>query len=426
MTTIELFDGTGSAPLPPGFDVAGFTDYLNSVWQQRPLLLQADEGEDERRSTQQRFFQLSGGRISARNYTGFVQFADCRIQVYPRVFEGRSGFQPAWAVEHVIRWLSYSNRLHFPYAEIPAGLLDADDWLEAFIFLFAYFTLPVVSNTPHYAYEEVTEEMAFMRGQLAMNEYVRNNLATGKHHLMHCRYEPFVYDNLFNRIIKHVSRRLLSFTEKPRNAALLRDILFVLDEVSDAPCTAFDCDRVQLNRLFPEKDQALQLCRWFLQMLYTNGANATAQESLCLLLPMEVIFEEYVAGFISQHFPALKARIQASDEFLAKDARGTSVFQMKHDILIPNQLIIDTKYKFRQVEDAKQGVSQHDMYQMVSYCYRRNIDRGMLLYPAGSKPLADAAFRILDKTIFIKSIDIVEIELNDFENLQRTKMAMFL
>jgi 5-methylcytosine-specific restriction enzyme subunit McrC len=46
-------------------------------------------------------------------------------------------------------------------------------------------------------------------------------------------------------------------------------------------------------------------------------------------------------------------------------------------------LIIDTKYKVRQADarDKKKGVAQTDMYQMLSYGYRRGCKRIILLYP---------------------------------------------
>jgi len=51
--------------------------------------------------------------------------------------------------------------------------------------------------------------------------------------------------------------------------------------------------------------------------------------------------------------------------------------------LTGKQLIIDTKYKLRDREstNAKQGISQSDLYQMISYALRRETDQVILLYP---------------------------------------------
>ncbi|MBK6989184.1 MAG: hypothetical protein IPH33_13750 [Bacteroidetes bacterium] len=55
---------------------------------------------------------------------------------------------------------------------------------------------------------------------------------------------------------------------------------------------------------------------------------------------------------------------------------------MRNDIYIDELLIIDTKYKIRSNDDGlKAGVSQSDLYQMVSYAIRRNCKNVLLLYP---------------------------------------------
>ena len=427
METIHLFDGHHAKPLPAGFDKKGFLQYLDQVWQERPLLLQENDDEEERRSTKQRFFVIEDGRIRAKNYTGFVQFNDCRIHVYPRVFSAQNDFSITNALGHLVKWLSYSHRLQFPFSSIPADTAHQDDWLEAFIFLFGYYTGNVVRDMPHQAYEEVTEEMGFMRGQIAMQPYITENLAKGRHHRLYCRYEPFVYDNLYNRIVKYTSQLLLAITNESRNVLMLKEIAFVLDEVTDIICTASDCDKVKLNRLYPEKEQVLQLCRWFLQMLQTDTSQSE-KRNLCLLLPMEVIFEEYIAGFLQEHFAHLSPKQQAQDMYLAENVKGNGVFKMIHDILIPGKLIIDTKYKFRLSFDEKEGVSQHDMYQMLSYLYKRQVNDGMLLYPEMSGGISTAVtdFSVLNKDVHIRSIDITEENLQNFDNGQKEKLKILL
>jgi len=425
--TIHLYDGHDSKPLPDGFDKKGLMQYLDQVWQERPLILKEDDDEAERRSSKQRFFVIEDGRIRAKNYTGFVQFNDYRIHVYPRVFSEHKDFSVLNILGHLVKWLSYSHRLQFPFSSIPADTAHQDDWLEAFIFLFGYYTGNVVRNMPHQAYEEVTEEMGFLRGQIAMQPYITENLAKGRHHSLYCRYEPFIYDNLYNRIIKYTSQLLLCYTRESRNTLMLKEVIFILDEVTDTHCTVSDCDKVKLNRLYPEKEQVLQLCRWFLQMLQTDTSQSEKQ-SLCLLLPMELIFEEYIAGFLVEHFETLKPRTQAQDMFLAEYAKGNGVFKMIHDILIPGKLIIDTKYKFDPCEDEKMGVNQHDMYQMVSYLYKREMNQGMLLYPAlaGRESKNEVDFKVLDKLIQVRAIDITEKSLDLFDLKQKEKMATFV
>jgi 5-methylcytosine-specific restriction enzyme subunit McrC len=134
---------------------------------------------------------------------------------------------------------------------------------------------------------------------------------------------------------------------------------------------------------------------------------------------MEVIYEQYIAGFIKKYLPKLKLQAQASGEYVELTGKDftTSVFQMKHDILLPDKMIIDTKLKFREMaNDSKAGVSQNDLYQIVTYCYKRKMKNGILLYPKHFGENAENGskeFKVEDIFITACSIEITE---NDFEN----------
>jgi 5-methylcytosine-specific restriction enzyme subunit McrC len=380
-----LFDGIqGKEQIE---DINGLESYITEVWQNRPLFLSEDDNEEERRSTKQRFFIIDGDTLKPRNYIGFVQYGDIRINIYPRVFLNHPAINVtsngSLAINHVLKWLSYSTRFHFPFTEVPLQHQQQNDWLEALIFLFANYTLESLNNSPHFAYEEITEEMAFIRGKIAMQPYIQHNLSKGRHHLVHCTYEPFLYDNQFNRIVKYTCKMLLQTSNVQANRDLLQNILFLLDEVADVYCTAADCSKVKVNRLYPENGTITNMCAAFLSNhAYTDGSSQN--QNLSILLPMEIIYEQYIAGFIVKHFPNLKAKPQASGEYVALTGEKLDqpVFRMKHDILLPGKMIIDTKYKFRYSnDDLKGGVSQQDVYQLITYCYKRSIKKGILLYP---------------------------------------------
>jgi len=436
--TFNLFDGIKN---DWSFgDSTGLRGYLNTVWQNRPLFFLEDEDEKMRRETEQKFFILENNYIHPKNYVGFVQYGDLRINVYPRVFYNHPFIDisqnPSLAISHVLKWLNYSSRIHFPFSELPLQLHSQDDWLEALIFLFGNYTLDILSNSPYFAYQEVTEEMAFVRGRIAMPLYISQNLGKGRHHLVHCTYEPFLYDNQFNRIVKYTCKILMATSVNEVNNRVLNDILFLLNEVSDIYCTAEDCAYVSINRLCPEVGVITNMCAAFLSnQIYSDGIGKS--RNLCILLPIEIIYEQYVVGFIEKHFSELNARAQASDAYVALTGKNFArkVFRMKHDILLPDKMIIDTKYKFRYIsDDWKGGVSQGDIYQMVTYCYKRFMNKGLLLYPAHFDKQANNSsnqFKVgsvkKDEIIIdASSIDITENEIANFEKNQIIKFKLFL
>jgi len=428
---INLFDGVEHTFQQDPAIVSGLQAFLDQVWRNRPLFIE----EEDRRTSSQPFLTFGNGMIKARNYVGFIQYNDLHINIYPRVFHNADSFTPGLAIRHVLKWLSYSSRIHFPLSEADLGPATLDDWLESFIFLFARLTKNLVNTNPHFAYEEIMEELSFVRGRIAMGEYTRQNLATSRWHKIHCIHNPFIYDNLFNRVIKYTARLLLNHTRDKRNIELLSDILFTLDEVSDVPCTGMDCDKIQVSRLYPDMDKVRELCRIFLHHQHIQLPEGLSV-NLCMLLPMELIFEQYIAGFLESHFPEYRSRSQAADKYLAetKDLRAAPVFLMKHDILLPGRWVIDTKYKFRIQDDSdKFGIHQGDMYQMLAYCLKRNMQKGMLLYPAHSS--IDAVNNIqsykidadaFSAAIHAVSIDITETDLHKFDQLQKEKFIQVM
>lgn len=407
----------------------GFVNYLSGVWQNRNHYVESseeltEEEQQEERIQRQRFFDFTvDGKISARNYVGVVQYDGIRVEVYPKIFaDDEAENTKLWQL-NMLYWLSYCRKVKFPFSFADVSKLQFDDFLELLIYIFANFTEDVISNQPFQAYQTVGEEVPFLKGRISFEEYAKNNLTTGKWQNFFCNHEPFVYDNLFNRIVKYVTKRLLAVSENYLNREKLNEILFILNDVSDISCSANDCDKVKLNPLFAEHKHILDLCRLYLSNQVIDLEDEDSN-NFCFLLPMEYIFEDFIFGFVSDKWPALNIRSQCAD-FLALSI-GSSVFQIRNDIYIPDKLIIDTKYKIRSNNDGlKAGVAQSDLYQMISYALRRNCRNVLLLYPATvSSSAIDATFAIpsamlsVDIEIDVRNINIV------FNNLQNADMTM--
>lgn len=386
----------------------GFVNYLSGVWQNRNRYVESneelsEEEQQEERIQRQRFFDFTiDGKISARNYVGVVQYDGIRVEVYPKIFANdETGNTKLWQL-NMLYWLSYCRKVKFPFSFADVSKLQFDNFLELLIYIFANFTQDVISNQPFQAYQTVGEETPFLKGRISFEEYIKNNLTTGKWQNFYCNNEPFVYDNLFNRIVKYVTRRLLTVSENILNRERLNEILFILNDVSDIPCSVNDCDKVKLNHLFAEHKHILDLCRLYLSNQVIDLEDEDSS-NFCFLLPMEYIFEDFIFGFISNNWPTLNIRGQ-STQYLAT-SQGSQVFQIRNDIYIPDKLIIDTKYKIRSnIKDLKAGVVQSDIYQMISYALRRDCKMVLLLYPTAKN-------RVNIKTDFIIESKMLQSEI---------------
>lgn len=406
---MRLFEWKSAAVGELGDSVPDFVKYLAGVWQSRNRYVDppeevTEEEQQEERIQQQRFFDFTiDGKISARNYVGVVQFGDTRIEVYPKLFADEHPENTKQWQMNLLYWLSYCRKIQFPFSQSDVSKMSFDDFLEVLIYVFANYTTEVLSNQPFQAYQEIEEETTFLKGRLLFDEYTRNNLVTGRKQYFYCRHAPFAFDNQFNRIVKYIAKRLIGLSRDERNRGKLNELLFLLHDVSDVSCTAMDCEKVKLNPLYNDHGFILELCKLYLSNQVIDMSTEDSR-NFCFLIPMEYIFEEFVYGFIADKWPSLAVKSQSWD-YLALN-NGRDVFKIKNDIYIANRLIIDTKYKARKVEEWKEGVSQADIYQMVSYAIKRNCSEVFLLYPTVKGANNNSALFQVHSPMLAKPVDI--------------------
>jgi 5-methylcytosine-specific restriction enzyme subunit McrC len=119
--------------------------------------------------------------------------------------------------------------------------------------------------------------------------------------------------------------------------------------------------------------------------------------------------------------------------FLATNEDKKNVFNMQHDIFLTLKenpalkIIVDTKYKLRDTNfksDLKKGIAQNDLYQMVSYAFKRGCTDIMLVYPNLSDSINPPdKFEIstgfsLNEKINVTAIEIPFWSMTNFDNLK--------
>lgn len=361
--------------------------FLRTIWQQRSREeVPEDESNEVIDSKYQPFLQFEDNTVRANNYIGFIQHENELIEIYPKVFKGLENPDKNLMLKHIFYWFSYCRKWRFPFNQANLDNRDIDTFPELIIYLMVNQFLETISTHPFMQYQAVEDRVTTPRGSINFNRYLTRSMATGNYHQIEVDHEPFLYDNKVNRIIKYCSRLLLNQTRFADNQRLLQEIVFVLDEVEDTPITIHDANSIKLNPFFDDYILIMEMCKTILnQQIYSHNSYDFSQ--WCLLFPMEYIFEDFVAGFLETHFSEQwKVEYQKSNAYLVSNP---DAFQMQHDIFLTSRdsekrkIIIDTKYKLRDYSDTdpKKGVSQADLYQVVSYAYRRGCTEVILIYP---------------------------------------------
>lgn len=359
--------------------------FLDSVWSKRERFAQPESEEDSLLEAQ-RFLQFihKTKEIKSNKYIGVIQFEGERIQLHPKLFY-QAGQQPsedgqAQIQNHILWWLSYCRKIKFPNYQTSLGQ-SKSDFLELIIYLFSKYTRELLHSSVYRRYEEESDELTHVKGRINTDRYIARNLSRAHWHKIHCTFDSFNVDNQFNRIIKYVASLLFNVTQEQENKKFLREILFLLDEVSDERVTAEHCDRIHFNPMFSAFETVRDYCKLFLSSSVSfNYKNEL--KLFAFLLPMEYVFEDFIYGFIERELSEVKVKAQRSDTYLDEE----HTFMLRPDLWIETpekKFIADTKYKiiYSDTTDPKGGISQSDIYQMITYAMRFNVSEIKLLYP---------------------------------------------
>lgn len=377
---INLFEYQNKVEFDNSFD--GLEDFLDEIWKRREKNPYFNDIEDDKIESQ-RFLQFihKSNELKSNKYVGVIHYNGIRINLLPKIFyEKGFEFDVHQIQNHILWWLSYCRKIKLPNYVSALGNTKSD-FFEVLIYLFSKYTKELLASTIYQQYVEVNREISFIKGRLNVNEYINENVSKARWHKVNCTYDVFTVDNEFNRIIKYVSSLLLNVTTNSDSKKNLREILFILDEVTDTKATAEQCSRIVFNPMFGMFETVRDYCKLFLSNCisfdYKNDLKLFA-----FLLPMEYVFEDFVFGFIEKEVKSVTVKSQISDKHLDED----KAFKLKPDlyITIGNQsLIADTKYKmvYSDENEPKKQISQSDLYQMIAYAIRFNVNKVVLFYP---------------------------------------------
>ena len=233
----------------------------------------------------------------------------------------------------------------------------------------------------------------------------------------------------------------MNITEDKESKELINKIIFILDDIDNICCNEYSCNEVKLNRLQDDYEIVLNFCDIFLKSTSLWKNNKEDKINFCFLIPMEILFEDFVFNFMKEKFNDKYNEItaQKSNLYLAQvmvdDKFLSNVFRLKQDIFLRdlnnNVTILDTKYKLlNKSEDKKYGISQSDMYQMCSYALRGGYNNLALVYPRVDDFHKDITYKINsgfnDELIEIKVIMIdYVLSYEKFMETNRKKIELY-
>ncbi len=332
---------------------------------------------------------VDGGRfVRAQNIVGVIAAGEHTLEILPKI-DGPKGEQGAR--ERLIHMLSLVHDLEVAPEGAACLGIQHQTLLDVLVRLFADRLIDAVRHGLPRRYLNHEEDLPSLRGRLDMVRQF-TTLAASPWRLA-CRYDALSPDVLLNRIMKAAVQRLRRFARRAETQRRLAELAFAYAEVGDLQSQHVPWSQIHLERTDRRWGPLVRLARLLFEGDYqtTSSGHVTGT---ALLFDMGRLFEAYVAKVLQRamrghafHIIAQGGRHYCMNEIDAEGQRGREHFQTRPDILVKHGseilMVIDTKWKrlVPRAEQAKWGVSQSDVYQMMAYARLYACSKLMLLYP---------------------------------------------
>ena len=318
-----------------------------------------------------------GDFLQAQNYVGIIQAKNGdSLEILPKIHDNDNSNNEE-AVENskkILLTMLKTLKSH-PFKNINIANLKSLNLplLEIFISMFLDEVSKLIKIGIKSDYVELKDNLNFLKGKLKISEQIRKNIVH-KERFYVC-YQEFSIDRAENRLIKSTLEFLYKRSKSSRNQRLIREYLFIFDEISSSSDINADFSRLKLNRQTKYYEQALLWSKIFLQNKSFSPYRGS-DVAFALLFDMNKLLESYVGNFIKKKLP--DAILQHSQKHLIEKPKG---FMLKPDIFLRHQkrnYIADTKWK---IIKSKDDISQTDLYQLYAYGKKYECSKLYLIYP---------------------------------------------
>lgn len=264
-----------------------------------------------------------------------------------------------------------------PIADSEPAMLatQRENLLEVLIRLFADRLLVAVRRGLPHRYRLIEDDLPLLRGKLNVpRQLARQPIRADR---LACSFDELSVDTPLNRVLKATVVRLAANTRSAANGRRLAELASRFEFVGDSPDPLEE--PVKLDRTNTAFHRLHGMARLLLGGNWqstTTGADA----GYALLFPMNELFEEFVGRTLRAVLAPRSVHLQHTGRY-ALEGQHRHLFALRPDIVVDNDVVIDTKWKALKPNESTLGVEQSDIYQMLAYARAYNAKRLILLYP---------------------------------------------
>ena len=361
---------------------------------------------------------------------GVIAAPGCSLEILPK-FDDEAIESDSTIRNRLVRMLDVALGLKLGNGQDATMARQAESLLEILIRLFAERLLSEVHRGLPRAYLAQEDDLPSLRGRLNIKRQF-TTLAVRPDRLA-CRYDVLSADTALLRIMKACVVLLHHYARSADTLRRLNELRILLADISDVPLSHLPWSLVRIDRTNHRWEALYNLARLLLKRDWqATHHDKRPQHGITLLFRMNDLFEAYIAALAKRAVRGTEwtVRAQAGRLYcLIEDGtEGKPRFQTRPDLLIERNhqtvMIIDTKWKRigGHPEDAKSGVSQADVYQMMAYAQLYHCPQVMLLYPHHEglgEQILNAGYRILagEGRLQVASVDLIPDEADIVDQL---------
>jgi 5-methylcytosine-specific restriction enzyme subunit McrC len=336
-------------------------------------------------------------QISTNSWVGSIPLQSLELRVIPKLIGGNLAVLTMLGYAHGQDAHKKVRKLIGQMSLPPEGL----SLVDLIALLLAMECEQLIQQGLVQRFAEREETLAYVRGRLLVLDQFQKHF--GQITSLECRYDAFDSDVTENRWLNAGLERALAFCRHDQVRQRLSACRAVFSEVCDA--SKFDITdtwNFEYQRDNEHYRDAHDWANLFLARRRLSRLFAAGPRSFAFMLDMNVVFEDFVARFISRALEPLGIRV-------ASQRHNDSIIQwaetrMPYQTVIPDllamapggtELPIDAKYK---LYGRDRKVDPGDVYQLFTYAFAYS-DKGsspiaVLIHPADTESFAQITLQI--------------------------------
>ena len=344
--------------------------------------------------------------LKVKSFVGVITTPDgTQIEILPKIEEVANNESVEQSRSILEKMLKVVNDLRFIQTTEADLKLKNRPLPEVLIGWFLKSVDKIIKQGIRRDYLRVRGHEKFLKGQLQTHKQL--NEPPHKQHLFHIEYDILSPNRCENRLIHSALLQILKWSKDFDHQKTAKHFLMLFDEVPASENIKNDFNQWASGR---DMNYYQSVLPWLKLILNQQSPFALKDKNagISFLLPMEVLFERYVAKKLAERLPkGYKLTEQKPQKPLAC-FENKDVFMMKPDIVISKisnknpVCILDTKWKLIDENqtykngsvDNKRGISQSDMYQLFAYGKKYKVAKVVLIYPQWTQFENEFAFQI--------------------------------